>query len=139
MMLGAARNPLLPELDGGIVEKVATPSSPQKVTPFLVARSVRRTEGRVLPGSYNPTMQVWAVEGAEGLEPLVSSELPILDLATKTKVERERDDQQSMVVLSAITKTAVQLEQDDDKIRTIRCASIPELATKTEAVPERDD
>lgn len=84
-------------------------------------------------------MQVWAVDGAQGPEPIIFSASPLLELVTKTKVERERDDQHSMSVLPVITKTAVQLEQDDDKVRSPRCTPLPELATKTEAGRERDD
>lgn len=121
------------------MDKSALSSRSKLVRPFLVERSVRRSEGSTLPGYYSSSMHVWAVDGPDGSEPLVCSELPIMDLATKTKVDRERDDQQSMVLLSAITKTAVQLEQDDDRIRSIRRSPILELATKTESRPERDD
>lgn len=121
------------------MEKAAALGSLRKVTPFLVSLSVRRADGPVLPGRYSPTMQVWVVDGEQGPEPLVSSALPILELATKTKVERERDDHHSIAVLPAITKTAVESEQDDDEVGRTRYAPLPELATKTEVVRERDD
>ena len=119
-------------------KRTLTPSS-ENITPFLVARSVRRSDSPVLPGNYNSTTHVWAVDGPMGPKPLIYSESSVSELMTKTAVGPERDDTESMVVLSALTKTAAQLERDDDHYRRPKCAPILELSTKTEAGRERDD
>lgn len=110
------------------------------IVPFLIERSTPRSDGPHLPGYFCTNTSVWVIEGPNGPEPLVQSCEADLDLITTTKVQRERDDVENLIVLSAITKTAVQLESDDDKVRGGNSrAQLLELATKTEARRERDD
>ena len=55
------------------------------------------------------------------------------ELTTKTRVERERDDESFSILSEMLTKTSHKRESDDEGY------SLLELATKTEAIRERDD
>lgn len=118
---------------------VISPRKGKVIVPFLIGRAVRRFDSGSIPGHYCATTHVWVVDGPNGPEPLVRSREELLELVTKTKVEREQDDQRESTLSAAITKTAVQSEGDDEQVRISRSAPIFELATKTEAQRERDD
>lgn len=106
------------------------------VTPYLFRHMVERSESQPLPGHFCGDSDVWVVETDNGVVPLVQADAGLLELVTKTKVQREQDDQP---LLAAITKTAVQLEADDERFQPTRRTPLLELVTKTEARPERDD
>jgi hypothetical protein len=105
--------------------------------PYLATVAVRRrgTVGE-LPGRYCAHLDVWVIDGESGPTPIVWSG-KAESAAPLTKVKGERDEFYGSAILELATKTHAQMERDDLDPRTI--AMLLELITKTETVRERDD
>jgi len=104
-------------------------------TPFLAQYASVRTSSRELQGYYSKEFAMWVV-AINGREiPLIDYINTEVELATKTKVEQESDDQEDMFAMIELsTKTESQPEQDD--AGDITCF---EIVTKTDAQTEQDD
>lgn len=108
----------------------------KKVLPLLVKHAVLRSGGEDIPGYYSQDLDMWVVKKKGREVPLIDLTIPQNELVTKTKSNEERDDEEQTYALSLVTKTDVQLESDDEQFSIYGLA---ELATKTNATPERDD
>lgn len=105
--------------------------------PLLVNFAIPRTGSDVLPGKYDQGRMVWMVDVNGESRPLVQSAVELAELATKTKVQAERDDLGYSAALQSVTKTLSAPERDDVVPADTRW--FLSLATKTEAQQERDD
>ncbi|URM27062.1 hypothetical protein LLY42_24900 [Pseudomonas frederiksbergensis] len=104
--------------------------------PFLARNAVLRTGEDKLPGYYSSETDMWVIDTEQGPTPIISKGA-LSELATKTKVNAEQDDECSFVFLESVTKTAVKVERDDDP--RFEMSHLLELVTKTDTVTERDD
>jgi hypothetical protein len=112
---------------------------PGGVQPLLTRFGVARTGHFELPGRYCDERQVWVVDTADGPNPIIQSGTHLAataELATKTDVQRERDDPGQIWPVELSTKTAHQVERDDVDPRL---AYVCELITVTRIAPEQTD
>ncbi|MEX2201956.1 MAG: hypothetical protein WD711_11215 [Dongiaceae bacterium] len=103
--------------------------------PLLIGFAVERTVEMKRPGQYCPERNVWVVVINGITQPLVEARLQLSELITKTKVERERDDEdyRGYSTINHGCSSATKLQRVE--ILTALC----ELSTKTERKKERDD
>jgi hypothetical protein len=98
--------------------------------------SVSRSGEVSTAGYYCRTRHVWMIQLANGSMPIILAARKAAELLTKTKVCQEQDDQIDDHLPRTVAKTDIRQGEDDIE----RCAREQlELATKTEAKPERDD
>lgn len=102
--------------------------------PFIIRFARKRSPWVPIPGEYNEEKAVTEVYTKMGIKPLVACGSYLSELLTKTKIERERDDETQSATRDLLTKTFVEREKDDDDTFFFR-----ELLTKTEVERERDD
>ncbi|MER9338947.1 hypothetical protein NKJ06_34480 [Mesorhizobium sp. M0293] len=99
--------------------------------PFLSRFAVERTGSNDIPGRYAEDREMWVVNQA-GIEvALVSADLEVSELVTKTKVSNEQDDEANMLG----THTAVRSEADDLEMSLAMLS----IVTLTEVKSEKDD
>jgi hypothetical protein len=100
--------------------------------PLILEKAVQRTGSTHQIYKYDNTsdMNVVAVNGQ--ILPFIDIDISNCSLLTETRVNRERDDEESFVS-ELLTKTAVDRERDDEEI------SFLELKSKTYVDRERDD
>jgi hypothetical protein len=111
--------------------------SSAKARPFLATLAVRRTgTPSELPGRYVPGQDVWVIENQNGSIPIVTS-CQAHSVAPVTKIKGERDEYWVSSISELSTKTSAQLERDDVTPRDVML--LPELLTETDDVGERDD
>jgi hypothetical protein len=104
--------------------------------PYLTTLAVNRTSTiSELPGRYLAQKDVWVIDGPRGPIPIVAASYEDYSIAPVTKIER--DELRSAGILELATKTMQQLERDDVTPRNAML--LPELVTKTEEIRERDD
>jgi hypothetical protein len=108
----------------------------ESVVPFLARFAVPRTGDPEIPGHYDPAMNLWVIDGSAGPMPIVDSQMPLVELATKTEVVPEQDDPGSSYLSELATKTAARGEQDD--LRVTRSWHLA-LETTTKIAKERVD
>ncbi len=100
--------------------------------PLLLDFSVAREESVAPIFSYDSELNLNTVL-VDGIKvPFVDSNINAIELLTKTKVERESDDEERKL-FELETKTEVNRERDDEEI------SLLELETKTFTEREKDD
>lgn len=104
-------------------------SGDETVRPFLTRFAVPRSSPTKLPGRYSSELDLWVVEGRDGLMPFVSQASS--DLVTRTRVQGEQTD----CADDMGTHTSVAQEQDD-KTKEVIFAS---MATITEVGGEQLD
>ncbi|QHP80886.1 hypothetical protein EO763_13625 [Pectobacterium odoriferum] len=103
--------------------------------PYLARFASKRTEENNIPGYYSSEQDVWVIEDGD-------KELPIIfkgclpETLTKTNANQEGDDDTSYVMIELATKTAAELERDDTDLSMNH---LLELVTKTDTIQERDD
>ena len=100
--------------------------------PFITRFGERRQKEVPLPGSYCEEWSVWTIQTEVRKIPLVRARTQLKELLTKTEVERERDDADTLES-ELRTKTFVERERDDGG------SWISELMTKTRTERERED
>lgn len=106
--------------------------------PYLTTLAVNRTSTTSeLPGRYLAQKDVWVIDGPRGAIPIVAASCQDYSVAPVTKIKGERDELLSAGILELATKTKQQLERDDVTPRNAML--LPELVTKTEEMRERDD
>jgi hypothetical protein len=105
------------------------------VQPFLTRYAVKREAHPPIGGHYCPERHLWVEETAGGIRAIVSSDLALADMVTKTATVQEQDDDHFIRVPELVTKTDVQQESDDQ----ISCGSLLEMVTKTYLELESDD
>ncbi len=101
--------------------------------PIILDNAVERvsdTQNKIF--FYNNLTDMNVVKINNQLAPFIEIDNIINELITKTRVERERDDE-DISLLELYTKTEVKREQDDDPLTLV------ELETKTFKKRERDD
>lgn len=115
------------------------------VFPILFRSSTPRTGGPEIPGAYSHARSVWVIgDGAQAIPIVEASDVDLLEITTKTKVDNEVDDDQlvalggrpSTFIPELLTKTDVQQESDD---AISASAGLLELETKTAVNQESDD
>lgn len=86
-----------------------------EIQPLLTKFAIRRTGENTLPGHYDPDRQVWVVDTANGLKPLVECDQfnCLAELMTKTDAVPEKDDISLSGLLELMTKTMKEAERDD--------------------------
>jgi len=104
--------------------------------PFLTRFATPRIGDEQIPGRYDPAMNVWVIDGTGGPTPIVESQTPLVELATKTDVVREQDDPGTSYLSELATKTAVRREQDDFRMTSLWHLA---LETTTKIANERVD
>lgn len=88
-------------------------STAKRHLPLLIGFSVGRTGEDHLPGYYDEEQGVWVLDGRDGVKPIIEIAKNIAELESKTFVERERDDPDTMLYLESSTKTENRPERDD--------------------------
>ena len=113
-------------------------STSQPVRPFLATFAVERTGDPSLPGQFDPSRDVWVVDGADGPTPIVQHTWGLGDTSTLTRVKAEADDTDidGQTMASTTTFTKVTAEGDDTDVSA---AAALEIQTKTQAQVEADD
>ncbi|WP_457440392.1 hypothetical protein [Pseudomonas sp. TE3786] len=104
-------------------------------SPFLAQVAQPRTEGSEMPGHYSKELDMWVLETDHGIKPIIDEGV-LAQLATKTKVQQEEDDD-SPYALQLMTKTEQQLEGDDES--HFATSQALQLLTKSNQVQEGDD
>lgn len=102
------------------------PNEAAHAAPLLFRHATPRTSSADLPGYYDPSIQLWVIETAAGIVPVVEAAAStLIETNTSTRVRQEGDDQDcsNTVGLAAIafaetTLTAVQMEVDDQDAST---------------------
>ena len=100
--------------------------------PFITLFSEPRGRSIPLPGQYDEELQVVVSNNPGEKTPLIRIHCHP-EAFTKTKIDRESDDNPP-IFLETVTKTAAARESDDVDIK-----HLPELLTKTEMQREGDD
>ncbi|SDL61645.1 hypothetical protein SAMN05661010_02104 [Modicisalibacter muralis] len=95
-----------------------------------------RSGDSFIPGKYSSERDVWVVDGPGGKKPIIEMNGTLAELTTKTKTTNEEDDEAPFLLLDLATKTHVQVERDD---ADLSMNHLLELTTKTDARTERDD
>ncbi|MGK0416989.1 hypothetical protein [Haliea sp.] len=124
-------------------------------SPFLARESISRTTESEIPGYYCERKQMWVIDTPRGPVPIIiahslqqtSNQLrdsgekatyDSLELLTKTRQERESDDDSTSLsneLIQLLTKTETVREADDN----YETSNILELVTKTDTQKEVDD
>jgi hypothetical protein len=104
-------------------------------SPFLAGGATTRTGEEKIPGYYSAALDMWVVDTAEGVKPIIAQGA-LSELLTKTKVNAEQDDEATWQ-LELTTKTAQKVESDDEYTREAN--HLLQLVTKTDSTTERDD
>lgn len=92
--------------------------------PILVEMAVKRQPETQTPGRYSEKEEMWVVVTENGEIPLIEVDHKLSELATKTKTEREEDDE---------------FMPRQEIISGLSLVHFRELLTKTEAEPEQDE
>lgn len=103
--------------------------------PFLTRYAVTREAHPPIGGRYCAERHIWIEETADGVRPIVSSDLATAEMVTKTATVQEQDDDHFIRISELVTKTDVQQESDDQ----LSCQSLLEMVTKTYMQVESDD
>lgn len=103
--------------------------------PFLTRYASKRTLSPEIKGYYSPEIAMWVVS-ENGVEtPLIDCAREVVELVTKTSVQKERDDQENIAAMVELeTKTDAKPEHDNADI-----SACLEVTTKTHAMAENDD
>ena len=88
----------------------------EKVSPFLTRYANQRIPSEQMKGWYSEESDMWMIDVEDGSRPAIETASSILELATKTAVQSESDDD---IVRELLTKTDVQAEQDDQDPRRV--------------------
>ena len=79
--------------------------------PFLTRFASQRVAGEQIEGSYSHETAMWMIETANGSRPAIEYSGSALEMTTKTFARPESDD---AIGLELATKTDVQTERDDE-------------------------
>jgi len=103
--------------------------------PFLAKYAYKRTISTEIEGYYSEEISMWIIN-VNGVEiPMIDYALEVAELATKTDVQKESDDQENLAAMAELeTKTEGKREQDNADI-----SACLEVTTKTHAMAENDD
>lgn len=100
--------------------------------PLLFDYAINRTGDATPIFHYDKELNLNVVNTDNGAVPFIDIDSNDIEMQTKTKIDRERDDD-GMSLLELTTKTEVRREKDDDY------SALLELTTKTLTQRERDD
>ena len=89
-------------------------SSEAKISPFLTRFATQRIPSERVKGWYSEESDMWMIDVGGVSRPAIDSASSTLELATKTAVQSESDDD---VLPELLTKTDVKAEQDDENPR----------------------
>jgi hypothetical protein len=106
----------------------------EEISPFLVKFAIKRSPTNPLPGHYSEKRSLTVIKLKNEYIPLIEAGTQLAELLTKTKVDRESDDNDIGSLPELMTKTFIERERDDDLSSIIK-----ETLTKTEVERERDE
>lgn len=85
-------------------------------SPFLTRYANQRVPSEQVKGWYSEESDMWMIEIEGESRPAIEAASSTLELATKTAVQSESDDE---ITRELQTKTDVQAEQDDEDLRRV--------------------
>ena len=88
----------------------------EEISPFLTRYANQRVPSEQVKGWYSEESDMWMIEVEGESRPAIETANSTLELATKTSVQSESDDE---ITRELQTKTDVQAEQDDEELRRI--------------------
>jgi hypothetical protein len=114
--------------------EASTPS----LQPLLATYAVARTGEAQIPGHYDRALNLWVVDTADGVRPIIDVGLTVGDTSTTTRVKAEQDDTDASTLTLAGTSTFTKVNAEGDDT-DLAASPLAEVSTKTLAQVESDD